>query len=115
MTETKPGGGAWWAESAYASEIQALGEPGKRFLLYLESGATNVQDLMLVAIPTARMVDRMDRINERLAKDQLMPGGKPNRLLAELVRVEKQYLMNLRSLGVCDKDEKRRQKDLVPY
>jgi hypothetical protein len=112
VSPTKAPEPAWWTESLYGPEIAALGPAGKRLLLEVERGCSNLQDLLLVALPTARMADRMERINERLATDPLMPGGKPNRLLAELVRVEKQYLMNLRSLGICDKDAKKSSREL---
>jgi hypothetical protein len=95
---------AWWLESPYASEIAALGAAGKRALIEMETQCENLPQLMLLAVPTARMADRMAWISERLTKDGLTYSGKPNRLLGEMVRVEKMYLQNLRSMGFCDKD-----------
>lgn len=94
----------WWALSPYASEIAALGPAGKRALIEMERQCDNLQQLMLLAVPTARMADRMDWISQRINKDGLTYSGKPNRLLGEMVRVEKMYLQNLRSMGFCDKD-----------
>lgn len=98
---------AWWETSAFAAEILALGPAGRRFMAELERlcGAEDMQGYLMLALTTARLVDRMRRIEARLAEDHLMPGGKPHRLLAELARCEKIYLMNIRSLGLCDKEQ----------
>jgi hypothetical protein len=81
-----------------------LGEAGRKDWVWLHANVDNVDCVYPLAVELCRSADRLAQIRARIEATGLTPGGKRNPLLAEEARVQKQYVLIWRSLGLADRD-----------